>query len=282
MRLASFDDGRVGVVQDGHVHEVAGFGPARAGEHSAARRLITTHPHLRSAAELELGDPVPLRDVALLPPVPDPSKVFGAPVNYVDHQREMDEAVQVSGLGLFLKAPSSLVGSGGEVRLPYTDRRFDQEGEVAVVIGRRARHVTTAEALDHVFGYTALLDMTMRGREDRSTRKSFETFTPLGPWIVTLDEIGNVDDLDFSCRVGEELRQKASTASLIWGFAELVAYASSITTLEPGDVITSGTPAGVGPVGPGDTIRVDVAGLGGELTVRVTADGAVACPTGRH
>jgi 2-keto-4-pentenoate hydratase/2-oxohepta-3-ene-1,7-dioic acid hydratase in catechol pathway len=279
VRVASFDGGRVGLVKDGQVHEAAEFGAAGPGRRSAMRRLIEAWGRGEFNDGLPVGDAVPLGEVTLLPPVPDPTKIFAAPVNYRDHQAEMNESVQVSGLGLFLKAPSSLVGHADQVRLPYTDRRFDHEGEVAIVIGRRARNVTKAEALDHVFGYTALLDMTMRGGEDRSTRKSFETFTPMGPWIVTLDEVADIENLGFSCRLNEDVRQQAVTSSLIWGFAELVSYASSITTLEPGDVLTSGTPAGVGPVVDGDSLEVDIEGLDGVLRVEVTAEGAVPCPT---
>jgi 2-keto-4-pentenoate hydratase/2-oxohepta-3-ene-1,7-dioic acid hydratase in catechol pathway len=279
VRVASFNDGRVGVIRHGEVLGVLDFGTAERGRISAMRRLIEAWSHGDLSGDLSLQDPVPVAEVSLLPPVPDPTKILAAPVNYRDHQVEMNEAVQVSGLGLFLKAPSSLVGHGGQVQLPYTDRRFDHEGEVAVIIGRRARNVSKAEALDHVFGYTALLDMTMRGGEDRSTRKSFETFTPMGPWIVTLDEVADIENVSFSCRLNGEIKQKAATSSLIWGIADLVSYASSITTLEPGDVISSGTPAGVGPVADGDSINVEIEGLEGSLSVAVTSEGAVACPT---
>jgi 2-keto-4-pentenoate hydratase/2-oxohepta-3-ene-1,7-dioic acid hydratase in catechol pathway len=164
------------------------------------------------------------------------------------------------------------------VRLPYHDRRFDQEGELAVVIGRTASKVSAAEALSYVFGYTGLLDITMRGGEDRSIRKSFDTFTPIGPWIVTADEIPDPGTLDLNCSVSGQLRQKANTSDLIWGVAEFVAYASSVLTLEPGDVVTTGTPAGVGPIEHNDDIELDIAHIG-RLTVKVSAKDAVACPT---
>ena len=279
MRVASFNDGRVGFVKGGQIYETPEIGAPGPGHLSAMRRLIDHWDRGELGDDLPLGEPVPVDEVKLLPPVPDPTKIFAAPVNYRDHQEEMNEAVQVSGLGLFLKSPSSLIGHKGQVQLPYTDRRFDHEGEVAVIIGRRARNISRADALSHVFGYTALLDMTMRGGEDRSTRKSFETFTPMGPWIVTLDEVDDVENLAFSCRLNSEVRQKAVTSSLIWGFADLVSYASSITTLEPGDVITSGTPAGVGPVVEGDSLVVEIQGLDGTLNVDVSAEDAVPCPT---
>ncbi len=158
------------------------------------------------------------------------------------------------------------------------DRRVDQEGELALVIGRTARRVSGKDALSHVFGYTGLLDITMRGGEDRSARKSFDTFTPMGPVLVTADEFGNPDHVELRCWVSGELRQKASTRDLIWGVARLVSYASSVTTLHPGDVITTGTPAGVGPLTAGDTIRLELSGLGLDLTARVAADDTIASP----
>lgn len=287
VRLASFGDKRLGIVIDGEVLDVTdelgisehGISPMRV----VIERWSHYGPRLQGrrapGAERGRSSPVPLSQVDLLAPVPDPTKIFAAPVNYVDHQNEMNVEHQISGLGLFLKAPSSLVGSGSTVMLPYHDRRFDQEAELAVVIGERARHVSVEHALEHVFGYTALLDITMRGGEDRSTRKSFETFTPMGPWLVTADEFGSPTGADIRCWVGAELRQDASTSDLIWGVDRLVAYASSVTTLLPGDIISTGTPAGVGPLSDGDAIEVEVEGIGDRLRVAVSAAGAVASPT---
>jgi 2-keto-4-pentenoate hydratase/2-oxohepta-3-ene-1,7-dioic acid hydratase in catechol pathway len=225
---------------------------------------------------------IPLRDVRLRVPVADPSKIIAAPVNYRDHQAEMSTDTQVGALGFFLKAPSSLLDPGGTIQLPYHDRRFDQEGELALVIGRTARQVGEQDALSYVFGYTGLLDITMRGGEDRSTRKSFDTFTPMGPVLSTADEFGDPDDVELRCWVSGDLRQQASTRDLIWGVARLVSYASSVTTLYPGDVITTGTPAGVGPLIAGDTIRLELSGLGLDLTAQVAADNTIASPTSGH
>jgi len=220
----------------------------------------------------------PLGQVRVTAPVPDASKIIAAPVNYIDHQAEMNEAVHIDSLGVFLKAPSSLVGDGGIVRLPYHDRRFDQEGELALIMGRTARNVTPEQALAHVFGYTCLLDITMRGGEDRSTRKSFDTFTPMGPWLVTPDEVGDLSTLRLTCSVNGQLRQDADVRDLIWGVPDLIAYASSVMTLLPGDVITTGTPAGVGPLGDGDQVSVSISRVG-ILSVTVDATGARPCPT---
>lgn len=278
MRLASFDCGRIGCVEGENIVELIGIGENSEFAHSPMRTLIQKG-NWSSLVGSSRGPSVPLAEVVLDPPVPDPSKIFAAPVNYVDHQKEMEQAFQVSGLGLFLKAPSSLVGSGGTLQLPYHDRRFDQEGEFAVIIGKMARNVSVDRALDFVFGYSTLLDITMRGGEDRSTRKSFETFTPMGPWIVTADEFGDPADVDLKCWVNGELRQHANTKDLIWGVAELIAYASSVTTLLPGDVITTGTPAGVGSIFDGDVIEAECSGIGGRLNVKVSAAGATASVT---
>ena len=269
MRVVSYDDGRVGCLVGDQVI------PLPAG---SMRDVIAAWDGGRLAVPGGEGG-IPLSAVRLRVPVADPSKIIAAPVNYRDHQAEMSSDAQVGALGFFLKAPSSLLDPGGTIQLPYHDRRFDQEGELALVIGRTARRVSEQDALSYVFGYTGLLDITMRGGEDRSTRKSFDTFTPMGPVLVTADEFGDPAAAQLRCLVAGELRQKASTRDLIWGVARLVSYASSVTTLYPGDVITTGTPAGVGPLTVGDAIRLEISGLGLDLTARVAADYPVASPT---
>lgn len=287
MRLVSYlhpdGDERVGVLRDGALH--GAVAPGAAGPVAdtvpgpgGMRRLIAACDGDPTRVTADAGDPVPLDRVRLLPPVTDPSKIVAAPVNYFDHKAEMNESTHIDGLGVFLKAPSSLVGHGDTVRLPYSDRRFDQEGELAFVIGRTARHVAAADAGDHIFGYTCLLDITMRGGEDRSTRKSFDTFTPMGPWLVTPDEVGPLADLRLRCAVNGTLRQDADVADLIWGVPALLEYVSSVMTLYPGDVVSTGTPAGVGRIDDGDTVTVSITRIG-ELGVEVSAAGAVACPT---
>ncbi|WP_030599435.1 fumarylacetoacetate hydrolase family protein [Streptomyces fulvoviolaceus] len=286
MRVARFDDDRIGVVLNGRVLDVTDQLTRRlaAAPYSLARRLIGEFAAVRpllddivAAAGPSAG--LPVEEVRLLAPVPDPTKIVAAPVNYRDHQSEMNEAFHISALGFFLKSPSSLLDPGGTIRLPYTDRRFDHEAEFALIVGRRASHITPEQALEHVFGYTGLMDITMRGGEDRSTRKSFDTFTPLGPWIVTPDELGSPEDVDLELTVNGEPRQKANTRDLIWSVARFLAYASTVTVLEPGDVVTTGTPAGVAPVEHGDTVELRVDRIG-SLRATVTADGAVPCPTG--
>ena len=225
-----------------------------------SRRLSDDGPDVVEA--LATIEPVPIERCALGPPVLRPSKIVGIPVNYVDHQREMNAAHTVAGLGFFLKSPSSIVGSNGRVALPFPHRRTDQEAELGVVIGKPATAVSKDEALDHVFGYTCLVDVTVRGQEERSTRKSFPGFTPIGPWITTADEVPDPCDLRIQGWVNGELRQDESTTKMVYGVAELVEFISSVVTLEPGDLIATGTPAGVGPVSPGDMIRVSIDAVG--------------------
>ena len=277
MKLCSFLDltgtPRVGVVTDRGVVDVTDQVPAE-GIGGPMRRLLAARSDLR---ELRVDGPV-VRVPRLLAPVPDPSKIVAAPVNYVDHQVEMNQDSHIDSLGIFLKAPSSLIGGGGVVELPYDDRRFDQEGELAVVIGRRASHVPVEQALDFVAGYTCLLDMTMRGGEDRSVRKSFDTFTPVGPHLVTPDEVGPLGQIELRTWVGGILRQRAEIGDLIWNVPALLAYVSSVMVLEPGDIVATGTPAGVGPVHDGDEVTVEITHIG-RLSVTVTDQGAVPCPT---
>jgi 2-keto-4-pentenoate hydratase/2-oxohepta-3-ene-1,7-dioic acid hydratase in catechol pathway len=290
MRLVSYrtaaGESSVGIVTEEGVVDAAGAiaVPASAGLSPMRRLLLGADGTGVDAATLAetlagvSGTAVPLSELQVEPIVPDPGKIMAAPVNYFDHKAEMNEDAHVDSLGLFLKAPTSVLAAAGEVRLPYTDRRFDQEGELAVVIGRTASHVSASDALEYIAGYTLLLDMTMRGGEDRSTRKSFDTFTPVGPFLVTPDEAGSPQDMRLRCWVGDELRQDADIADLIWGVPELIAYASSVMVLKPGDILTTGTPAGVGVVGDGDRVAVEVGGLG-RLEVWVSDVGAVACPT---
>ncbi|WP_158890296.1 fumarylacetoacetate hydrolase family protein [Amycolatopsis anabasis] len=266
MRIAVFDSGRIGIVEGVDVFDVCGGDPGPAGPLQSfldSGRPFTTR-----------GAAVPLSSVRLAAPLPRPPKIIGAPVNYAAHRTEMAAGQSIAELGLFLKASSSVIGPGQAVRLPYTDVRTDQEGELAVVIGRAAWHVPVERALEHVFGYTCALDITVRSTEDRSTRKSFDTFTPLGPWVVTADEVPDPGDLMLRCRVDGELRQEASTRDLLFGVPELIAYASSVCTLWPGDVILTGTPAGVGPINEARSIEVEIERIG-RLEVSVDAGQAI-------
>ncbi len=280
MKLAAFGAGALGAVRDGHIvalqadSDPAGPPPTMASVIEAGPVGLWRAEALARASQYRFD----LSGVRLRAPLDRPGKIIAAPVNYSRHMSEMSETLDINDLGVFLKANSSVCGPGDVIRLPYADRRFDQEGELGVVIGRQARGIAEADALDAVFGYTCLLDITMRGGEDRSLRKSFDTFTPIGPWIVTADEVGNPDSLALTCSVSGRVRQEGNTRSLIWPVAKLVAYTSSVMTLYPGDVIATGTPEGVGPLADGDSIELTIEKIG-TLSVRVSAAGATACPT---
>ncbi len=221
---------------------------------------------------------IDLASVRLLAPQPRPRLIAAAPVNYRRHQQEMGGengvypglvAHTIETYAGFVKASSSITGPSGAIELPFDDRRVDHEAELGVVMGRTTRQVHRDEAFDHIFGYVPLLDITLRGDEDRSFRKSFDTFTPIGPAIVTADEVPDPDALEIRLTVNGELRQHASTRDLIYGVARLVELYSGAMTLQPGDVIATGTPEGVGQIAPGDEVVLAIDTVG-ELRMSVT------------
>jgi 5-carboxymethyl-2-hydroxymuconate isomerase len=213
----------------------------------------------------------PLDGLRLLPPL-RPPKLLGIGLNYRDHAAETGAAVPRRPL-IFAKLASSVTGPGGPVVRPAFTSELDYEGELAVVMGRRARDVSESRALDHVFGYAIMDDVTARDRQRAEPQwvraKGGDTFGPFGPWITTADEVPDPQSLTIRTYVNDELRQDGRTSDMIFGVAELVAYCSAQFTLDPGDVITTGTPAGVGVarspqafLAPGDRVRVEIDGLG--------------------
>lgn len=282
MKICRFDAERLGVVEGAVVLDVT---PALdllpSARYPLPRQdlLIAHLPAICEAAEqLRPHAPArPIAEVTFLSPVANPSKIIGAPINYRAHIEEsiadpdIAHGRKVSSIhdwGLFLKSSTSLIGFGEEIVLRRPDRRNDHECELAVVIGRRCSKVTRAQALSCVAGYSIGLDMTVRGPEFQCWRKSPDTYSVLGPWLVTADEIANPDALDLSLHVNGDLRQHSNTSQLVLDVAGLIEMASAMYTLLPGDVIMTGTPAGVGPVKPGDTIWASVQGVG-EARVRV-------------
>jgi 2-keto-4-pentenoate hydratase/2-oxohepta-3-ene-1,7-dioic acid hydratase in catechol pathway len=212
-------------------------------------------------------------------PSPAPRTVLAAPVNYAMHAGELgDKSPQSSDLdarrlGLIVLASASVVGPDGDIELPdQPGREFHYEGEIGVVIGKDAWNVPKENALDHVLGYTGLLDITMRlsdeGKEDRSMRKSFRTFTPIGPVILTADDVSDPTELSLELFLNGELKQSGNLGELIVDVAELVSRASNLVPLQTGDVIATGTPAGVGPIVAGDKLSLKVSGMG-ELRMSV-------------
>ena len=276
MRLASTLDARLYVLVADRAIDVTDALELRPGAGGPLLAFLERGGTLAEIESLDLEQiaSVPAAGLKLAAPLARPGKVVGAPVNYLDHKAEMGEQRTIADYGVFLKASSSVIGPSEQIRLPYTDVRTDHEGELGVVIGRTASRVGVEDALDHVFGYVPLLDITVRSGEDRSTRKSFDTFTPFGPWVTTADEVPDPGDLELRCWVDDELRQQTSTRDLIYDVAELIAYSSHVMTLHPGDVIATGTPAGVGPIAAGQRVAVEIERLG-RLSVRVTDEGAI-------
>ena len=282
MRLARFDGGRLGLLRDDVLVDIGDLAGAVEGEWPPVGmlRLIARFDELRAELE-EAGrtrEGIPMAQARLDAPLVFPGKVIAAPLNYRRHIEEMRPLVNrelhaIDRYGVFLKAPSSIVGPGSEIGLPYPERRTDHEVELGVVIGRTARRATASEAMRHVFGYTGVLDITVRGDEDRSTRKSFDTFTPVGPFLVTSDEVADPGALRLRLWVNDELHQDGNTGDMIWGIPRLVEYASHVMTLYPGDLISTGTPEGVSSLAPGDEIRIDIERVGG-MTVHVARTAA--------
>ena len=287
MKLCRFGDNRFGLVRDDKVLDVSGA-LAALGHHAyplpnydlAVANLDT----LRMAVEAAAGSAHahPLKGLTLLSPIANPGKVVAAPVNY---QKHFDEATaepetfsraqvrKIREIGLFLKASSSLVGPGEGLALRFPTRRTDHEVELAVVIGRIADRVPASQAFDYIAGYAIGLDMTTRGVEERSLRKSSDGYSVLGPWFVTADEIANPGNLDLELLVNGERRQSANTRDLILDIPALIEFASSFYTLHPGDILMTGTPEGVGPVQTGDVIPATIQGIG-SMEVRVRAPDA--------
>jgi len=279
MRLARFGDNRLGLVEGAGSNAIRDVTaaldvlpavryPAPPGDLLIANldAVLDRARSLLPAAPL-----IPLADVVLRSPVANPGKVVAAPVNYQNHLEEVrgdadmhhnNTITTIHKAGLFLKATSSIVGAGEGIALEMPDRRSDHEVELAVVIGRRARRVQRKDALDYVAGYCIGFDITIRGSEERSLRKSVDTYTVLGPYLVTADEVGPPDDLDLSLSVGGEIRQQSNTRHLIKKVAELIEYATSFYTLFPGDILMTGTPEGVAPIYPGDTIEGTISRIG--------------------
>ncbi len=284
MRLCRYDGDRLGLVRGDQLYDVTGVTellPAHRWPLPAGDDLIANLARLRDPIEAAAAGvaPTAVASVSLLSPVANPGKIIGAPVNYKKHQaeaiadREINYDTDIKTIdryGLFLKANSALVGPGEGVALRFNDRRNDHEVELAAIIGKTGSNIPYDQALDYVAGYAIGLDMTVRGPEDRSLRKSIDSYAVLGPWLVTADEIADPDNLDFDLTVNGEVRQRSNTAALIFDVRKLIRYASSFYTLQPGDVIMTGTPEGVGPVDPGDTMVATVDGIG-SMTVVVRA-----------
>jgi 2-keto-4-pentenoate hydratase/2-oxohepta-3-ene-1,7-dioic acid hydratase in catechol pathway len=181
------------------------------------------------------------------------------------------QSMKILEAGMFLKSNSCLVGPSEGIPLRFPDRRSDHEVELVMVIGKAGSDIPQERALDHVAGYCLGLDMTVRGREDRSFRKSVDGYAVLGPWLATADELPDPDAVPISIAVNGEVRQSSNTSQLIYNCRRLIEFASAFYTLYPGDLVYTGTPEGVGPVKPGDVIVCRSAPVLGELKIAVRA-----------
>jgi 2-keto-4-pentenoate hydratase/2-oxohepta-3-ene-1,7-dioic acid hydratase in catechol pathway len=276
MKICRYNDNRLGLVEGNAIKDVT----AALDALPAARYPFPTHdlliahlPDVQKAAAVAANGAksIPLSDVKLLSPVANPGKIVAAPVNYKKHLDEartdpqihhQNQVAEIERVGLFLKATSSLAGASDAIPIRHPDRRTDHEIELAAIIGTKADRVTREDALKHVAGYCIGLDITVRGPEERSLRKSIDGYTVLGPYMVTADEVGDPSSLDLRLTVNGEPRQTANTRDLIIGVADLIVFASSFYTLMPGDVLLTGTPEGVGPIKPGETIDASITKLG--------------------
>ncbi|MHA3791136.1 fumarylacetoacetate hydrolase family protein [Sphingomonas sp. YL-JM2C] len=274
MRLCRFDGDRLGVVTGDVVRDVTAaldVLPALRWPLPLEDPLIARLDAVidRIATLLDAAPVVRLVDVALGSPVTSPSKIIGAPVNYRAHRDEIDDELRhghaikpISEWGLFLKASTALCGPSDGVAQCFLDERTDHEVELAVVIGRKGRDIPVDRALDHVAGYAIGLDITLRGPQFQSFRKSIDSYAVLGPWLVTADEIADPSSLSLSLDVDGVRRQQSDTSKLIYDVPRLIAYASEYYTLNPGDIIMTGTPDGVGPIRPGNILRAEIEGIG--------------------
>jgi 2-keto-4-pentenoate hydratase/2-oxohepta-3-ene-1,7-dioic acid hydratase in catechol pathway len=294
MRICRFrsdrlDGARLGIVADDAVWDVTAaleMLPARRWPYPRGDALIAQLDSIRPAlaAARSTAQRIPLADARLLSPVANPQTVIAAPLNYRRHlaeaaaSREINHgthvpdfegyATPIDKLGLFIKASSSVVGAGEGVHLTFPERRNDHELELVVVIGRECRNVDPAHAREAIAGYAIGLDMTVRGPEDRSYRKSLDGFSVLGPWLVTADEIDDPGALDFELRVGGAVRQQGNTRDLLVGIDGLVARASRAFRLYPGDLLFTGTAEGVAEVKPGDRLDCRIERIG-EMRVAI-------------
>jgi 2,4-didehydro-3-deoxy-L-rhamnonate hydrolase len=290
MKICRFDDNRLGLVEGDEVRDVTA-----ALEVLASQRypLPTVDPLVANLARVmeeirriaPSAQTLPLAGRRLLAPVANPGKVVAAPVNYRKHLEEArgdasihfdNQVHEIQQIGLFLKANSSVVGASHGVEIQHAERRNDHEAEMVLVIGKSGRNIPPERAWDHIAAYTGGLDMTVRGPQERSMRKSIDSYTVVGPWMVTADELHNPQELDLWLTVNGKTRQRANTRDLVLDIPTLIATASSYYTLHPGDLVFTGTPEGVGPVVDGDVIEVEFGGIGRMLVDVRNAQGEYA------
>jgi 2-keto-4-pentenoate hydratase/2-oxohepta-3-ene-1,7-dioic acid hydratase in catechol pathway len=282
MKLCRYDEDKLGLVIGDMVHDVTA---AQTQIRNGARYdmmgdcVVAALPQWRDRIEAmgKAAPGQPISSVKLLPPVARPSKVMAAPTNYKAHIEEMaarsgvtpDAHRGIGAAGIFLKANSSIVGQSGIIPLRfYPERLNEHELEVVAIIGKSGTNIKREDALQYIAGYCMGLDMTVRGKEDRSFRKSVDGYSPVGPFMVTADEIADPNDLPIELTVNGQTKQKSNTSQLIYDMGRLIEFASSFYTLHPGDYFFTGTPSGVSPVAPDDWVSAACPSLG-ELRIQV-------------
>jgi 2-keto-4-pentenoate hydratase/2-oxohepta-3-ene-1,7-dioic acid hydratase in catechol pathway len=273
VKIARYErDGQAayGFVVDGHV---IGSSALPGGTAPTVRELIASGALPDLATITAAGPGIPVDSVTLLPPV-EAEKILCAGVNFPTHREEASlSTARPDHPVIFTRYPDSLVGAGADLLKPAQLERFDYEGELAVIIGRRAHNVAESEATSYVFGYSCFNDGSARDWQRHSSQwipgKNFYRSGSIGPWIVTADEAGDLDEAELTTRVNGEVRQQARIKDMIFSVAELIAYISAFTPLNPGDVIAAGTPGGVGLfmtppqfLSAGDVVEIEIGNLG--------------------
>lgn len=267
MKIVRFDGGKIGITDGTDVVEVAGVD--KEWPPVAMLRFVRDFDRNKGEYDFDGGKKIKLSSVRLDAPIVWPNKIVAYPVNYLAHGDEMRSGNRANLNGFFLKANSSISGPNDPIVLPDAPgREIHHECELGLVIGRGGRHISRADALSHVFGYCCLIDATIRGSEERVMRKSYDSFCPIGPWLVTADEVPDPQNIRMRLWVNDELRQDANTKDMIVDIPGMIETASSVATLYPGDLFATGTPAGVGPIVRGDNIRIRIEHVG-EMSIDV-------------
>ena len=266
MKVIRFDADRIGIVRDDEVLDVTDL-VTFPGEADwppvGVLRLIRSFDRIAAEAFASDRPRRALDGLHLEAPLVWPNKLLAFPVNYVAHGAEMKSVNRADLNGFFMKAPTSISGPNDPILLPdLPGREIHHECELGIVIGRQGKNIPRERAMDHIFGYTCLVDVVIRGKEERVMRKSYDTFCPIGPWIVTADEIPDPGATDMKLWVDCVLRQEANTRDLIVDIPGMIETCSRVTTLYPGDLIASGTPEGVGPIVRGNVLRIAIDGIG--------------------
>ncbi len=273
MKLALFNGNRLGIVQGEELRDVTSAVPQWDNELATnwwvrmCKNFDTLRPILEE--EASRAKALPLASVKLNAPALNPGKIVAAASNYAEHVKEMAQAAKYGqwmlDFGIFLKAPSSIIGPEDTIYLPEVgEAEIHHESELAFVIGKEGKNIPEEEALDYVLGYTGLLDITVRGGADRSQRKSYDGFSPIGPWLVTADEVGDPHQLHIQLWLEghQKPRQDVNSADMLVKIPAMIAFASKIFTLYPGDVFSTGAPPGVGKIVPGDIMTFEIEKIG--------------------